>query len=97
MGSGARRGGRAGEETRGRRRGLALDIGWNWMDRRLGMGRDGVSDELVVVEGELGRQRGEGEMVETGRGAVLAASAVGVLVISDIHDDGGNDSLYREQ
>ena len=60
------------------------------------MGRDGIGDELIIVEGELGRQRGEGEMVETGRGAVLAASAIGVLVIGDIHDDGGDDSLYRE-
>lgn len=96
MGSRARRGGRAGEETRGRRRGLALDIGRNWMDRRLGMGRDGVGDELIVVERELCRQRGEGEMVEAGRGAVLAASAVGVLIIGDIHGDGEDVSLYRE-
>jgi hypothetical protein len=57
------------------------------------MGRDGVGDELVVVEWELCRQRGEGKMVEAGRGAVLAASAVGVLVIGDIHDDGEDVSL----
>lgn len=35
-------------------------------------------------------------MVEAGRRAVLAASAVGVLVIGDIHDDGEDVSLYRE-
>jgi len=60
------------------------------------MGRDGVGDELIVVERELCRQRGEGEMVEAGRGAVLAASAVGVLIIGDIHGDGEDVSLYRE-
>jgi hypothetical protein len=65
------------------------------MDRRVRMGCDGVGDEFVVVEGELGGQRREGEMVEVGGGAVLATSSVGVLIVCDIHDDDGYYFGYR--
>lgn len=51
------------------------------------MGCDAVGEEFVVIEGELGGQRREGEMVEVGGGAVLATSSVGVLIVCDIHDD----------
>lgn len=45
-----------------------------------------VEDEVFVIDGKLGSQRCERQVVEVRRGAVLASSAVGVLVISDVHD-----------
>lgn len=66
---------------------LALEVRDGTGDGRLRVGSSkGVGDEVVVVEWEFGREGREGEVVDASGGAVLAASAVGVLVVGDVHD-----------
>ena len=59
------------------------------MDRRVRVGCDSVGNEFVVVEGEFGGQGREGEVVEVGRGAILATRSFGVLIVCNIHDGDG--------
>lgn len=53
--------------------------------KRVGIG---IGNEVVIMDRKLRGKRRECEVVEAGRGAILAASAVGVLIIGDVHAGG---------
>jgi hypothetical protein len=52
-----------------------------------------VEKGVEVVERQLGRQRREREVVDVCSGAVFASSAIGMLVIGNIHDGLRMDEL----
>jgi hypothetical protein len=55
-----------------------------------------VGYEFIVVEGKFGGQGRERKVVQAGRGAVLATSAVGMLVICNVHDGDGRVFVIGE-
>ena len=59
-----------------------MEVGDAWLRvQRFGGEKDGV----FVVERDFGRERGEGEVVDVGGGAVLAPGAIRVLVVGQVH------------